>query len=74
MHFRILHCLRITWWEGCGEKKWPLMQVSALAASLRPGLLGVAQDAQTIGMLLQRLFECSFVQRDHSLASAAPLK
>jgi hypothetical protein len=43
-------------------------------ASSRLGLVGAGQGDKTIGMLLQVLFECSFVQRGHSLASAALLK
>jgi hypothetical protein len=73
-HFCILHCLHGTWQEGCGEKKWPWAQVSVLFVSSRLGLGGVAQGAKAMGMLLQVLFECSFMQRGHSLASAAPLK
>jgi hypothetical protein len=37
-------------------------------------LVGAGQGDKTIGTLLQMLFECSFVQRGHSLASAALLK
>jgi hypothetical protein len=72
--FCILCCLRGTWQEGCGKKKWPWMQASALFTSSRLGLAGVTQGAEAVGTLLQALFECFFVQRGHSLASAAPLK
>jgi hypothetical protein len=57
-----------------GEKKWPQMQVSVLFASSRLGLIGVTQGAKVVGMLLQMMPECFFVQRGHSLALAALLK
>jgi hypothetical protein len=72
--FCILRCLRRTWREGCSKKKWPWAQVNVLFISLRLELIGVAQGIKAIGALLQMLFECSFTQRGHSLASAALLK
>jgi hypothetical protein len=68
MRFGVLRCLRRSWWESHGEKKWPWMQGSALFASLRLGLVGAAQGAKAIGTLLQMASECSFMQRGHSLA------
>jgi hypothetical protein len=38
------------------------------------GLVGAGQGNKAIGTLLQMLFECSLMQRGHSLVSAAPLK
>jgi hypothetical protein len=73
-HFRILCCLRRTWRESCGEKRWPWAQANVFFASSRLGLVGVIQGVKMIGTLLQMTPECSFVQRSHSLALAAPLK
>jgi hypothetical protein len=42
--------------------------------SSRLGLVGAGQGDKTLGMLLQMLVECSFVERGHSLVSAALLK
>jgi hypothetical protein len=72
--FRILHCLRRTWWEGHGEKKWPWAKVNVFFAPLHLGLVRVVQGTKAIGTLFLMLFECSFVQRGHSTASAAPLR
>jgi hypothetical protein len=74
MRFCVPRCLRRTWWEGHGEKKWSWAQGSALFASSRFGLVGAAQGAKAIGTLLQMTPECSFMQRCHSLASEALLK
>jgi hypothetical protein len=76
MLFHTLRCPRRTWQEGCSKKKWPWTQVNVLFASSRLGLVRVIQGTKTIGALLQVVvvFERSFAQRGHSLASAAPLK
>jgi hypothetical protein len=71
-HFCVLRRLRRTWQGSYGEKKWPWTQ--RFFVSSRLGLVGAGQGFKMIGTLLQMMSECFFVQRGHSLASAALLK
>jgi hypothetical protein len=72
--FRVLRHLHRAWQGSHGEKKMIVGASQCFFVSSRLELVGAGQGIKTIGMLLQMMSECSFMQRDHSLASAAPLK